>query len=174
MQTTAEEMGQLLSMIYYCTQGGGALIAAYPDQLTPEECQLLLDTMVLNTEGNLIRFGVPETVSVAHKHGWAYNTHGDAGIVFSPGGDYVIVQYLYQNSDWLNAGVSFPLLRELSRSVYNFFNMETPYVDHKRGQKAAGKAAIETVIAQIELGELPEVEPLDCTEEAEPVGEAGN
>ena len=172
MQTTAEEMGQLLSMIYYCANGGGALIAAYPEEITPAECQLLLDTMVLNTEGNLIRFGVPETVPVAHKHGWAYNTHGDAGIVFSPGGDYVIVQYLYQNSDWLNAGVSFPLLRELSRSVYNYFNMDNPYVDHKRGQKAAGKAAIETVIAQIELGELPEVEPLP--EEENTAEQTGN
>jgi beta-lactamase class A len=146
MQTTAEEMGSLLAMIYYCSKGGGALLAAYPEELTPEECQLLLDRMVLNTEGNLIRFGVPEDVPVAHKHGWAYNTHGDVGIVFSPGGDYVIAQYLHQDSDWLNAGVSFPLLREISRSVYNFFNVDNPYVDHKRAQKAAGKFAIEKVL----------------------------
>ncbi|MCA9979364.1 MAG: serine hydrolase [Anaerolineales bacterium] len=172
MQTTAEEMGQLLAMIYYCTQGGGALLAAYPDQLTPEECQYLLDVMTLNTEGNLIRFGVPETVHVAHKHGWAYNTHGDAGIVFSPGGDFVIAQYLYQDSDWLNAGESFPLLREITRSVYNYFNIDDPYVDHKRAQKAAGKHAIELVTAKLESGEpLQNIESVP-TEELESIGDA--
>ena len=150
MQTTAEEMGLLLAMIYDCAQGGGTLLAVYPDQLAPEECQYLLDLMVLNIDGNLIRFGVPESVPVAHKHGWAYNTHGDAGVVFSPGGDYVIVQYLHQDSDWLNAGVSFPLLRELSRSVYNYFNLDKPYVDHKRAQKAAGKYALDLVMTKIE------------------------
>jgi beta-lactamase class A len=154
MQTTAEEMGQLLGMIYDCSHGGGTLLAAYPDELTAEECAYLLDVLTLNTEGNLIRFGVPETVPVAHKHGWAYNTHGDAGIVFSPGGDFVIAQYLYQDSDWLNAGESFPLLRELARSVYNYFNIETPYVDHKRAQKAAGKYAVELITAKIETGDL--------------------
>ncbi len=150
MQTTAEEMGLLLAMIYDCSKGGGTLLVIYPDELTPQECQYILDLLVLNIEGNLIRFGVPHDVPVAHKHGWAYNTHGDAGVVFSPGGDYVIVQYVHQDSDWLNAGVSFPLLRELSRSVYNYFNVDNPYVDHKRAQKAAGKYALELVTAKIE------------------------
>lgn len=159
MQTTAEEMGQLLAMIYDCSHNGGALLALYPEQLTAAECQLLLDTMSLNTEGNLIRYGVPENVHVAHKHGWAYNTHGDAGIVFSPGGDYVIVQYLHQDSDWLNANVSFAILRELSRSVYNYFNPDQPYVDHKRGQKGAGKRAMELILAELSAGTLPPYAP---------------
>ena len=94
MQTTAEDMGTLLSMIYYCAQGGGTLLAVYPEQITPGECQAIIDILSQNVEGNLIRFGVPEGTKVTHKHGWAGNTHGDAGIVFSPGGDYVIVEYL--------------------------------------------------------------------------------
>lgn len=127
MQTTAEDMGTLLSMIYYCSQGGGALLAVYPDQITPAECQYLIDLMKQNDEGNLIRFGVPEEAPVSHKHGWAGNTHGDAGIVFSPGGDYVIVTYLAQpESDWLVHDVSFPILREISRATYNYFNFEEP------------------------------------------------
>ena len=152
MQTTAEEMGQLLAMLYDCAKGGGGLMAAFPGKFEAIECQYLLDLLVLNTEGNLIRYGVPETVPVAHKHGWAYNTHGDVGVVFSPGGDYVIAQYLYQNTDWLNANVTFPLLRELSRSVYNYFNVDNPYVDHKRAQKGAGKRAMDTIVSQIEAG----------------------
>ncbi|MEM8860429.1 MAG: serine hydrolase [Chloroflexota bacterium] len=138
MQTTASEIGRLLGMIYDCSKGGGTLIAVYPDQMTPEKCETLIQLMARNDEGNLIRFGVPEDVTVAHKHGWAYNTHGDAGIVLSPGGDYVIAQFLHQDTDWLPANISFPILRELSRSVYNFYNPDDPYTDHKRAQKAAG------------------------------------
>ncbi len=171
MQTTAEEMGLLLAMVYDCAKGGGALLAAYEGKIAPDECQFLLDLLVQNTEGNLIRYGVPETVSVAHKHGWAYNTHGDVGVVFSPGGDYVIVQYLHQDSDWLNANVSFPLLRELSRSVYNYFNVDNPYVDHKRAQKGAGKRAMETILAQIEAGTLS-IQPIEET--SEPTNEESN
>ena len=132
MQTTAEDMGTLLEMIYHCSRGGGTLLAVYPEELTPVECQALLDVLAKNEEGNLIRFGVPEGVTVSHKHGWAGNTHGDAGIVYSPAGDYIIVEYLTDPaSDWLVHDTSFPILREISRSVYNFFNFEQPYFDDR-------------------------------------------
>ncbi|MFN2187789.1 MAG: serine hydrolase [Candidatus Promineifilaceae bacterium] len=128
MQSTAEEIGTLLSMIYQCSKGGGALLALYPDELTPSECQYIIDLMILNEEGNLIRFGVPDGVPVSHKHGWAQGTHADAGIVFSPGGDFVLVEYLHQPGSWLVADVSFPILREIARATYNYFNMDDPYL----------------------------------------------
>jgi beta-lactamase class A len=128
MQSTAEEIGSLLSMIYYCSKGGGALLAVYPGEITPQECQAILDLMVLNEEGNLIRYGVPDGTPVSHKHGWALSTHADAGVVFTPGGDYVLVEYLYQPGDWLLAETSFPILREISRAAYNYFNADDPYV----------------------------------------------
>ena len=128
MQTTAEEIGTLLSMIYYCSKGGGTLLAVYPDQLTPGECQAIIDLMVLNEEGNLIRFGVPDGVPVSHKHGWALGTHADAGIVLSPGGDYVLVEYLHLDGGWLQADISFPIMREISRAVYNYYNFDNPYL----------------------------------------------
>ena len=128
-QTTAEEIGTLLAMIYHCAEnGGGTLMAVYPGAFTPEECQAIIDLMVLNEEGNLIRFGVPNDVPVSHKHGWIPDTHGDAGIVFSPGGDYVLVEYLHRPGGWLQADLSFPILREISRAVYNYFNFNDPYV----------------------------------------------
>ena len=128
MQSTAEEIGTLLAMIYHCSKGGGALMAAYPEEITPEECQSIIDLMVLNEEGNLIRYGVPESTPVSHKHGWARATHADAGIVFSPGGDFVIVEYLSQPGDWLLADESFPILREIARAAFNYFNMDDPYL----------------------------------------------
>jgi len=127
-QTTAEDIGTLLSMIYYCAKEGGGLADVYPGEITPEECQAIIDLMVGNTEGNLIRFGVPDDVLVSHKHGWDGVTHGDAGIVLSPNGDYVIVEYLHQPSEWLVSDISFPILREISRTIYNHFNPENPYL----------------------------------------------
>lgn len=127
-QTTAEDIGTLLAMIYYCAKGGGTLLALYPDQLTPEECQAIIDLMILNEEGNLIRFGVPAGTPVSHKHGWVGSNHADAGLVFTPGGDYVLVEYLHQPGSWLVADVSFPILRDIARLVYNYFNMDNPYL----------------------------------------------
>jgi beta-lactamase class A len=128
MQTTAEDMGTLLSMIYQCAQNnGGALIAAYDGAVTQEECQQILDFMKLNHIGSLIEEGVPEEVSVAHKHGWIGDTHGDAGIVFSPSGDYVLVTYMFK-PEWLEWEISSPLLAGISRATYNFFNFDTPFL----------------------------------------------
>jgi beta-lactamase class A len=149
-QTTAEEIGTLLSMIYYCAYGeGGTLQAIYPGEVTAEECQAIIEVMRLNTEGNLIRFGVPEEVPVSHKHGWDNNTHGDAGIVFSAGGDYVIVEFLAQpESDWLNYDISFPILREISRATYNYFNFENPNLEDPAQRSIREEAAREAEAAE--------------------------
>jgi beta-lactamase class A len=127
IQSTAEDMGMLLSMIYYCAEGqGGTLLAAYPDDLTPEECQQVLDYMTQNRIGSLIEAGLPPDLAVAHRHGWISDTHGDAAIVSSPGGDYVIAIYLYK-PDWLEWELSSPLMEEVSRATYNYFNFDNPY-----------------------------------------------
>ena len=121
MQTTPQDIGRLLEMIYQCANGGGTLIAAYPDELTPDECQAMLDIMSQNRIGALIERGVPEGTRVAHKHGWVGDSHGDAGIVFTPGGDYVLCVYLY-HQDWLEWEVSSPLMARISEATYNYFN----------------------------------------------------
>ncbi len=123
LQTTAEDMAMLLEMVYQCVAGGGTLIAAYPGQLNQDECQFMIELMNQNRIGSLIEAGVPEGTSVAHKHGWEAETHGDAGIVFTPGGDYVLVQYLFFPG-WLEWAVSSPLMADISQATYNFFNFE--------------------------------------------------
>lgn len=128
IQTTAEDMANLLSMIYYCAQGqGGTLTAVYGDQLTQTECQTILAYMRENQIGSLIEEGVPSGTAVAHRHGWVSDTHADAGIVFTPGGDYVIVEILYK-PDWLEWEISSPLLADLSRATYNYFNFDNPFL----------------------------------------------
>ena len=127
MQTTAEDMGTLLAMLYDCAQyNSGGLIAAFQGQITQAECQLILQIMSQNFVGSLIEEGVPPEAIVAHKHGWTSETHGDAGIIFSPNGHYVLVQYLHQ-SNWLEWTVSSPLMGDISRATYNYFNFDAPY-----------------------------------------------
>ena len=50
--------------------------------------------MAQNKIGSLLEEGVPQETAVAHRHGWISDTHGDAGIVFTPEGNYVIVPNL--------------------------------------------------------------------------------
>jgi beta-lactamase class A len=131
MQTTAEEMGTLLSMLYYCAEDdGGALRAAYAGEITQQECQEIVDIMATNFIGSLLEEGVPADVPVAHRHGWVGDTHGDAGIVFSPGGDYVIVLFTHKQG-WLEWEISAPLLADISRAAYNYFNFDNPYLSSR-------------------------------------------
>ena len=171
-QTTAEDVGTLLSMIYHCANGGGALLAIYPGEITPDECQAIIDLMILNDEGNLIRFGVPEDVRVSHKHGWDEVTHGDAGIVFSPGGDFVMVEYLhYPGGDFLLHDFSFPILRQFAQLAYNYFNFEEPYTENvvdraiREAEAREALAAAEAEAAAAEEGAELDEEGSDAESE---------
>ena len=128
MQTTAEDMGTLLSMLYYCASGtGGTISAVFDGDVTQSECAELLNLMQQNKIGSLIEEGVPPVTAVSHRHGWISNTHGDAAIIFSPESDYVLVIMLYK-PDWLEWEISSPLLADISRTVYNYFNFDSPYL----------------------------------------------
>ena len=128
MQTTAEDIGTLLSMIYYCATGqGGALVAAFPADDWQRECLEMLDYMERNKIGSLIEEGVPSETTIAHRHGWTGDTHVDAGIIFSPSGDYIIVEIMYK-PDWLEWELSAPLIADVSRAAYNYFNFDAPYL----------------------------------------------
>jgi len=123
-QTTVAEMGILLADLYRCTDGGGALLAAFPNELKPSECQKILELMAQNKIGVLIESGVPEGTRVAHKHGWTgspLDWIGDVGIVYTPGGDYVIAMFLWNEPEMIWDPTS-KLMADLSQAVYGFFN----------------------------------------------------
>lgn len=127
-QTTAEDIGTLLAMLYYCDRdGGGALPAAYGGQMTPAKCSQIIDLLALNRIGSLLEEGVPPDTTIAHRHGWQGDTYADAGIVYTAGGDYVIVQFVHKPG-YLDWGLSSPLIADISRATYNFFNFDDPYV----------------------------------------------
>lgn len=128
-QTTAEDMGYLTVMIYQCSQGGGALLAAFPGQYTPEECRMMIDLLTQNKVGPIFISGgsSPDGV-VAHKHGWdrlPLNNVADAALVFTPGGNYALTIFLHR-SEPMTFDDANRIMISAARAIYNYFNWERP------------------------------------------------
>jgi beta-lactamase class A len=122
MQTTPMDMGLLLEMIYQCSQGGGGLMVAYPGAFTADECRSMIEQMTKNSFNNLIEAKLPEGTVVAHKHGFGTEgPHADAGIVFSPNGDFILVIYL-DSVQYLEWAESSALAADIAKATYNYFN----------------------------------------------------
>ena len=129
-QTVPSEIGQLLTGIYTCaTDGSGLLTETFPGEITPSECQLMMDILSGNKIGMLIEGGLGPDALAAHKHGWVQELDGllhsmsDVAIVFSPGGDYVLCIFVY-DPDRLDFDQGNRLITRLSQTVYNFFNID--------------------------------------------------
>ncbi len=132
-QTTPSDTGMLLADIYQCAEtSGGALIAAFPETINSEICKQMLAYLSADKIGVLIEAGVPEGTRVAHKHGWisepssgVIKNISDAAIVYTPGGNYVLVIYAYHPVQTVWEPVS-TMFAQLSQAVYNFYNLSTP------------------------------------------------
>ncbi len=128
VQTTPADLGILLEDIYYCAeQGGGALVAAFPGEITQTECQLMITYMTRNQIAVLIQAGVPSGTTVAHKHGWAnendglIHTIGDTALINSPGGNYVLTIFVHHPVQAIFDPVN-AMFAALSEAAFNFFN----------------------------------------------------
>lgn len=123
-QTTAEDLGTLLTLLYDCAQYGSGLSVAYPDAtFTPQECRQIIEIMTANDLQRLLQAGLPPNTRISHKNGWVNDTVGDAGIVFSPSGrDYVISVFLWEEAEFQNFERLWPLVEEISRAAWNYFN----------------------------------------------------
>lgn len=123
-QTSASEMGWLLADLYRCADGGGTLQVVFDEEISSEECSYLLGLLARNNIAVLLEAGVPEGTRVAHKHGWTGSPLewlGDAGVIYSPGGDYVLSVYLWDQDSMIWQPTS-ELVADISEAVYNYFN----------------------------------------------------
>jgi beta-lactamase class A len=128
-QTTPGDIGMLLEDIYQCAQtGGGTLVAAFPGEIDRAECQQMVSFLLNNHIGLLLQAGLPDGTPFAHKHGWLQDfsdglSHNiaDAGIVYSPGGNYVIAAYLYHPTELIFNAAN-QMLAQISLAVYNYYN----------------------------------------------------
>ncbi len=118
----------LLEDMHQCSEvGGGALIAVFPNEFTQAECQEMIEYLSRNYIGSLLEEGLTEDAFLADKHGWVTNDGiinmlGDAGLVYTPGGDYVLTIFLYDSEQLIWDSTS-SLVGQLSRAVYNFYNL---------------------------------------------------
>jgi hypothetical protein len=125
LRATPESMARLYRMIDECANGEGILPEQY-ELLTPERCQEMLDRLAENGDDTRMVAGIPEGVRVEHKSGWIEDLQADAGIVRSPGGDYVVSIYVYRP---LTGGrflwgdeVMAPVVAAFSRLAYTAYN----------------------------------------------------
>lgn len=128
-QTTPSDMGQLLSDIYKCSKtGDGSFIAISPTKFSKTICNDFLTYLKQDRIGVLIEAGLPEGTQIAHKHGWISGADGviqnisDAGIIFTPNGDYILTIYVYHPVQTVWEPVS-GMISKISEVVYNYFNL---------------------------------------------------
>lgn len=130
-QTTPVDIGLLLNDIYECAQnGGGSFTAAFPGEITQNECKSMISYLTQNHIGVLIEAGVPEGTKVAHKHGWAIDpvdglmhTVGDAALVYTPGGNYILTIFIHNDAQIIWDAAN-RMYADLSSAVYNYFNLK--------------------------------------------------
>lgn len=130
-QTTPSEMGLLLGDLYQCaTNNTGTLVAVFPESMDQTICQKMIDFLAQDRIGKLLEAGLPEGTLIAHKHGWVTDIDGtirnysDAGIVYTPGGNFVISVYAYHPQIILDDTAN-RLFANLASAAYNYYNVRT-------------------------------------------------
>jgi beta-lactamase class A len=120
--STPAELGLLLTGLYRCAvDGSGPMITALERKVSIAECRQIINTMRAVRFGVMIEGGVPQGVPVAHKPGMIPDTHGDAALVTTAGGTYILVVMLHAKA-YLSSDQSFAAIAEISRLAYNAFN----------------------------------------------------
>lgn len=134
LQTTPREIGEILVAIWECSQGRGLLLETFPNDFTAEECQHLLFYLSHDHFQELLWSGLPDPNNawVLHKHGFAYESHSDAAIIWGPTGPYVLSVFLYR-SGWLDWGNSNGTMKGISEITWNFFDLRAQYAEDGPG-----------------------------------------
>lgn len=131
-QMTVDEVGYLLSTLYQCGVNESGPLLENMSGFTPQECRKMMHVMANNDVDALLKAGVPANIPVAHKHGWVTDTHGNAALFFTPGGDYVVVMMLHEPK-WLVYEQSLATIATVSQQIYNFFNADNPIPEIRDG-----------------------------------------
>lgn len=127
-QTTAKDMGTLMDALYRCSEdGSGLLTETFPGKITRDECIEMIGLLKDNKLPYLISAGVPDSVPVAHKHGWIeesdglLHTMGNIAAVYSPGGDYILSIYTWHPEHLIFEEGNI-VFSQISSAVFGYFN----------------------------------------------------
>ncbi len=104
-------------------------MAAYANAMTTAKCSRLIELLSQGalTDPNggapmFIRAGLPAGTRLAHKWSWDREMRADAGIVFTPGGDFAVAIFLRQ-PNWGDWQLASPLMADIARATYNYFSL---------------------------------------------------
>ncbi len=127
-QTTARDMAELLYAVYQCSETNtGLLLDTFGGAVSQAECNEMIDLLKNNHLPYLISAGVPESVSVAHKHGWIEESDGllrtmsNVGVVYSPQGNYILSIFTYHPQNLIFDEGNL-LFTRISAAIYSFYN----------------------------------------------------
>lgn len=123
LRTTPADMSRLFKLIDQCSKGEGELLERY-SKLSAQRCQEMLDLLAQNADRIRMVAGMDDAARVEHKSGWVEDMHADVGIVRSPGGDFILAIYVYQQqrNSWLTDAEAAPVIAAFARMVYTAYN----------------------------------------------------
>jgi len=132
LQSTPRDMGRLLTAVYECTQGHGLFIETFSESITPGECEHILYYMSHDEFQELLWSGLPkiEESWIVHKHGFAFESHSDVGLIWGPTGPYVLSVFLFRDG-WMDWETSNEAMKNVSRIVWNFFEFQQQLLDEE-------------------------------------------
>ncbi len=123
LRTTPFEIAQIYIDLEQCSQGKGVLLEKYGENLTAARCKEMIGWLETNGDHTRMLAGLPKDAKVAHKSGWIPpQIQADAGIVRSPGGDFVIAIYMYQPGERYPDTAVKSLLGSVARLAYSYYN----------------------------------------------------
>lgn len=119
-QSTPADTGLLLEMLDQCRAGSGALLLAFPQQFSAGKCEQALALLARNRLNGLLEAGSGGS-PVISRQSWDANNHGVAGLVRSPGGDYIVAVMLHSAAalNWADTSL---IIADIARASYSFFN----------------------------------------------------
>jgi beta-lactamase class A len=123
LRTTPYEMAQIYVYLEQCSRGQGVLLEKFSENLTADRCKEMIGWLEKNGDAKRMMSGLPKGARVAHKSGWIPpQVQGDAGIVRSPGGDFIVSIFVYQPGERYSDTVTQGLIGSFARLVYSYYN----------------------------------------------------
>jgi beta-lactamase class A len=97
--TTAWDLARLHRFLHLAAGGRGPLVNELPGAFTPADARFLLFVLAHSADhGKIDRFLRRRGVAVAHKAGWIEHARHDSGLVYWPGGGFVVVVMTWSGS----------------------------------------------------------------------------
>lgn len=109
--TSPKDMGDLLDIIYRCTN------------FTPDLCKFMIDLLAKNKDRTTIPKLIPSNIKISHKTGELVTVRGDAGIVFLDKNPFIISIFV-KGGDIKKAE---KIISQVSLMTYKYFSISGSY-----------------------------------------------